>query len=542
MSVGFMEAEGLLRKPRELPHVLFTIGLVVASLLFIALFNSILRALYKTLAPHSELVAALPLIAAAALALLFVRERYAQFIPLLRIALRSSSIGLLVYLIAEPPDLTLSVPAFAGDAHYIEHAYYVAVAMAAVSVISPAFNIPVAVYIISTRHLSEGISGVPTSTLDIRYMVDMAVYLSVFSIGLARIGRTLDPSFNSTAQQQNIAFVAFGLHLGNYFWSGLAKALAGPYFWTWPLENHTQNLIPYALDKGALPLGHVPWLVQFAYDAVQLLIVPLNVVIIGFQLFAIFCVLRLSWLKISTLFYDLLHVGIYVLGGLFFWPWIWNNFTILLAANSLRVSIPNHAKVACIVTILLGNPLVEFYRAARLGWFDVADARQSYFEASTDTERVRVPASFFLSHSFGVSLGYMDSAAHAGHYGHTPWNAATDYNRQITSGTCPAPSPPDASKIESEEQRKRRLEGIGRFLRAHHAKMLARQESRGKFGYYYRVHHHPSNPYLFGKFGALDLKAVRAYELVLESACYQLKEGRLIKRVVGRTVERFDVR
>jgi hypothetical protein len=36
--------------------------------------------------------------------------------------------------------------------------------------------------------------------------------------------------------------VMVGAHLGNYFWSGVAKLLAGgPEPWTWPLANPTQN-------------------------------------------------------------------------------------------------------------------------------------------------------------------------------------------------------------------------------------------------------------------------------------------------------------
>jgi hypothetical protein len=542
MSVGFADAITLPRKPDELFYIVRMAILVVASLLFLDSFNGLIGSFFKSGGPHGAILAALPMFLATVVALPFARQSYSEFIPILRIALRSSSIGLLVYLVIEPPIITLAAPAFARDALYIETGYYFALALAALSVISPAFNIPVAVYILSTRHLTEPISGIHTSSLDIRYMLDMAVYLSVFAIGHVRFSPKFAPLLDLRGSQENIAFIAFGLHLGNYFWSGVAKAVVGLHFWSWPFENQTQNIIPYALDKGTLPIGHFPWIVQYTYDIAQFLAIPLNLAIMGFQLFAIICVLRLSWLKVATIFYDMFHIGIFYMSGLFFWPWIWNNFTILAAANTLRTGITKQAKAGCILTIILGNPIFGLYESARLGWFDVADARQLYFEAVTDKERAMVPASFFLTNSYGVSLGYVDSAAHPGHYPFTPWNAARDYNRQVTSGTCPPPVPPNLPGQETMDERAVRLERVGLFVRAHHAKMLARQRTYPKFSYYFMVHHQPSNPYLFEKFNALDLDDVRAYDLVVESACYQIANGHVIKKLVGRTIERFDVR
>ena len=322
---------------------------------------------------------------------------------------------------------------------------------------------------------------------------------------------------------------------------GVAKLLVGPFFWTWPLENQTQNLIPYSIDKGTMPFGHIPWLVDYAYFLAGMFVVPLNLAIVGFQLFAIVCVLRVSWLKIATLFYDLMHIGIYVLGGLLFWPWIWNNFTILVATNSLRNGISRSAKAACILTILMGNPLVEIYKSARLAWFDVADARQIYFEAVTDSGNVRVPASFFLMSFIWCFARLRRCLAALGPLRAQHLECGPILRAATHFGHLPGSPTGKVVGEETPEQRAVRLEKIGRFIRAHHTKMLGRAETFGPFNYYLRLHHHPSNPYLFGEFSDLNLKDVHAYNLVLESACYQLHDGRFTKKVVGRTVDRFDV-
>ena len=257
----------------------------------------------------------------------------------MRVALRSSAIGLLAYLLLEPPDFTLANPNASSAAEYVRLAYFGAILFSALSVSRPAFVIPVAVYISSTRLLVEEISNLQMSTLDIRYMLDMALYLSLFGAGGLTIVRLIHPYFPDERRQQEIAYVAFGLHLGNYFWSGVAKLMIGPHLWTWILENQTFNTIPYAIVNGTLPIGHLPWLVQPVFDFMHVIVRPLNLAIVGFQLFAIVCALRLAWLKLASLFYDLLHIGIWILGGLFFWPWVWNNVTILLAANAQRLPI-----------------------------------------------------------------------------------------------------------------------------------------------------------------------------------------------------------
>jgi hypothetical protein len=303
-------------------------------------------------------------------------------------------------------------------------------------------------------------------------------------------------------------------------------------------------MIPFSIEKGALPIGHLPWLVQPVYDVMQVLVVPLNLAIVGAQLFALVCVFRLSWLKIASILYDLLHIGIYVLGGLFFWPWIWNNFTILIAATVQKKPIALSAKAVCVFTILLlGFPQLGVHGAAWLAWFDVVDARQTYFEAVTeDGGHYRVPSSFFLSHSYSVSHRVMDRVPHPGQYASTQWASTKDYQRFLTSGSCPPPPPVDPRTLETEKQHAARLERIGRFIRAHHAKMLEREAWLGSGSYYFRLHHHPSNPFLFTRWNGIKLDQVIGYNLVVESVCHRLSEGHVEKTVVGHIEDFFSVR
>lgn len=524
-------------------ELLTTLVLAFVSLWLLAAVDKLLALYYMHASVRSGVWATVPILGALLFSFLFSRTRYSDFVPLLRFAFKSSALGLLVYLIVEPPDFTVAYYGEAvGRAQYVLLAYFLAVALGVASLFLPSFVVPVAFYILSTRFLVESISGLTMSTLDIRYMIDMVLYLALFAIPAVVIGPSIHPYFRDHSRQIELTFVAFGLHLGNYFWSGMAKLLVGPHLWTWVFENRTFNTIPYSIENGTLPIGHLPWLVDFAHGAMQSLVIPLNLSIAGFQLLAIVAIFRMSWLKIASLYYDLLHLGIWLFGGLFFWPWIWNNFTILLAARAERSPIHWPAKLACLLTILLGYPALGLHQSAWLGWFDVTDARQTYFEAvAKDGHVARVPSSFFLSHSYSVSHGYMDTAPHQGQYAHTWWGSAS-YDRHRSSGTCPEPEqvPPDS--LETNEKRTARLNQVGRFIRAHHAKMEGREEAFGKGSFYFRSHHHPSNPYLFRAFDQLSLNDIVGYNLVVESVCHRMKDGNVEKTVVGRLVEYFDVK
>lgn len=523
--------------------LLLTLGFTAFSVCTMSAANRIVEAFFLGLWGQPAWVLALPVAIAVVVAVPFRRVRYADFVPLMSVSLRSSAVGLLALLILEPVDYTLVEETASSAFQYVQLGYWVAIGLAGISVFRPAFIPAVALYVVSTRYLAEPISTLNLSLLDIRYMLDMALYLSIVGIALLRFGPALPRYFRAPSRQEEIVFAAFGLHLANYFWSAIAKIELGPELWTWVIENPTYNSLLFSLQNGTLPIGHWPFLVGAAFESQRAFIVPLNIAIVGFQLFAIVCVLRRHWLKVATYFYDLLHLGIWLFGGLFFWPWVWNNVTILLATRRMANPIALSSKAACILTIVLGAPGWPFQQSAFLGWFDVADARQIYFEAITPDGAVKVPTSFFLSHSYAVSHGYMDTVEHASQYPHLRWwGSARDYDRLRSSGTCPAPPPsPPPGQAETEAATKERLARIGGFIRAHHLKMLQKQTILGPGSFYWRFHHHPSNPLLYPEFNGLDLRSVTGYRLVVESVCHSYAHETVTAKVVGRLVEDFDV-
>ncbi|MEM9047749.1 MAG: hypothetical protein AAGC92_03420 [Pseudomonadota bacterium] len=328
-----------------------------------------------------------------------------------------------------------------------------------------------------------------------------------------------------------LAFSAIGMHLGNYLWSGYAKMVLGPYPWTWIVENPTASSIPISIHFGISPIAQWP-ITQAVYDAFSIGVPLSNFLVTIIQVAAVVVVFRLILLRLATLFYDVLHIGIYVLGGLFFWPWIWNNVSVLYAVRGKKErDISLQARLCCVAVILMGYSGM-LGNSAFLGWFDSTKLRSPIIEAhdKTTDSWVEVPNSFFLSHSYAMSHGYFGHAYRDGHFYPGIGGTGQDYAIFRESVHCDPPT--QYPQIETAEEFESRVTVLEQFLLAHHAKMVARADRLGHMAFYLRGHHHPSNPLLFEDFSALDLRNVDAYRYLDTSLCLSIENGQLRTQIV----------
>ena len=529
----------------SLPTVL-TVLIALSGLIVFFLIRNIL----ERLAWSTDYVLPASILALVGAAV-FARVGYDQLPGIFSVLARTTAAGILTYLIFERPDFTLADSSYAHLAAYVDRGYWVALAVAALSIWRPSFMYPAAFYVIATRYVVDEISGFYMSILDIRYMVDMAQFLAMSACGIALIrmwrsrrGKRSGPRVLGMVDLRLLAlclaFIAMGFHLGNYFWSGFAKVVLGPQPWSWMLENQTQNLMIGALKRGTLPSGALPGLTQMLFDGSGHVVLLSNILVLATQLFAVIAVLRLRWLRIASWAYDGLHIGIYIFGGLFFWPWIWNNLSIFLAiSRRSEQEIGWAPKLCCIIAILLGGSQT-LGASARLGWWDVLDIKVPTIQAQAeDNSWVDVPASYFLSHSYTVSHGWVDLAKTQGHYLPTIWGCAYTYDRLRTSGTCP--EPPFIEEVESPRVREERLARVARFIRAHHRKMAQYADENKHYNFYLRSHHHPSNPWMYEKFNDMDIRKIRRYRLLTQSVCMSISEGRLVERIIKEDAIEFEI-
>ena len=199
--------------------------------------------------------------------------------------------------------------------------------------------------------------------------------------------------------------VVVGAHLGNYFCSGVAKLQAGGQEpWTWLLANPTQMAIAIGLESGNNPLAAFPTLLQFGWDTLSNLALPLNFFVLGSQLLASTSIFRVRSLLLFTLLFDIFHIGVYLTLGALFHFWIAVNLIICASAWRLKESeLTPTMKVTCILATLFGHTI---FFTNFLGWLDAAQLVSPRFYAVTkDGQRERVSPAYFGTYSYTVGHG-----------------------------------------------------------------------------------------------------------------------------------------
>ncbi len=477
------------------------------------------------------------------------KVKYKELPAILVSITRLTALGFFIYHLIEPPDYTLSNPENINLLYFINIGYWFAFLATILSFWRPSFLFPSATYAILSRYLVEDISGYTISTLDIRYMVEMAQFLSV---GICCIVYLKHKRRDTKDQRQSLidleqfalclVFIAIGFHLGNYFWSGVAKLVLGPYPWTWALENNTQNIILMGIKRGVFPFGHLPDFSHWLFIISSGVVIYLNILVLISQLFALLAIAKMVWLRIASILFDVLHIGIYLLSGVLFWPWIWINLTIIWTIkNSDDRKIGLTPKICCALVILLGGTKIVS-KSANLAWWDTLDVKVPYFQVRTNDNGpwITVPVSFFMNHSFSVSTGYIDRSKVSGHYAPSIWASIQSYDRYKTSGTCPVPK--NFADAENARTRGKRLAKAKAFIISHHKKMLSRVNKDGWYNFYLFSHHHPSNPMMHRNFNKIDLRNVTSYRLVTESVCLTLQNGKLKEQLLKQDEIIIDVR
>ncbi|TIP78917.1 MAG: hypothetical protein E5X58_42275, partial [Mesorhizobium sp.] len=124
---------------------------------------------------------------------------------------------------------------------------------------------------------------------------------------------------------------------------------------------------------GAAPLGFSESLLALAYEAVRAVQIPMNVLILAAQLLCFLAFLRRRWLIGLTAFFDIMHIGIFLLSGALFLHWIILNSLIVAALTRMKENSFSKIAVATgIVVTIFGDAV--FYNA-RLGWYDSRQIR-----------------------------------------------------------------------------------------------------------------------------------------------------------------------
>ena len=466
------------------------------------------------------------------------RIPYHTLTPLLRRLIYIINISMLIYLVVEPNDFIAVYEEKQILADVIKHIDYIAILICLAAFKYPSLLLFPALHIIAARYFSESISSIGATYHDIMYISDSAIY--------AVSGLIVYKAFNKHFKdrkvlfEQSVAFAIIGLHLGNYFWSGIAKlALDGSLF-EWPIYNDISQMFLVGIYKGMAPLGIHPTLAQTSFDVLQFIRLPGNIFVLALQLFCVAAVLRITWLRIATLLFDAFHVAVWLISGILFWPWIMLNFGVLYAFSGYRqqdiLHIPRLIAIAAVIAsgIFVGN-------ATRLGWYDVADTRIVNLEAQVkgSNEWIMVPYAFLGAHAYQASHNKLDPLEYTGHYPFTATGLAYTAADRRHNKTCKMPSEPE--RLPTAETKERLYTVLNALIQGRHEAIVGPDNIWGKYAYYFRLHHHTSLPPYHRDFHQLDLNDITRYRVATRSLCLTMVDGMIKPNIIREDFRMFEL-
>jgi hypothetical protein len=528
---------GPIRRPTA--TTLLSIALLCLSLLVYKIAH---RVLYEVGHYGSDIQAFGVVALGCAVACLFASIRYSDIPWLLRVVVRGIGAFILVQVlfdafgaVAPPPNILfgMDVP----HVLFFRYTALLAILAGAAGLRRPALLLPMLFYYAMFRLRIGAIDGVEIVETDYLSLLDtgsFAVEGALLTVVLTsdwasekfswlrRALGDIDRIKVREAASGLIWAVLVGGHLGNYFYSAVAKLQAGgPAPWTWLLSNPTQTAIVIGLDRGDNPMAMFPWLVQQTWDVIRSNLFFFNAFVLGAQLFSVIACMRVKTLAIICLLFDIFHVGVYLTLGAMFHFWIVMNLIIYASALRLKeeeFTLP--MKVCCVAATLFGN---IFFYTNYLGWLDSGKLVSMSFVAETrDGRQVPVPAGYFGIYSYSIAQGRMFVPDNSFRFriGGNNHNLR-EWNDAISCG--PETLPLQKSDV-SLSQVLGFIRKTGRFMKDH---PYIKEYNL----YYFYPQHMLPNPFVFKDFNRLTIDDIVAYKYVVESVCLSLDNGKLVRAV-----------
>jgi hypothetical protein len=314
-------------------------------------------------------------------------------------------------------------------------------------------------------------------------------------------------------------------HFSNYFYSAVKKVWIadGSLFW-WAANNQTENLILTAYQS-----GHFPWPIPSEY--IQLLYSHMsewswlsNSILIAAQFIAVIAILKLNWSKLITAFYDITHIAIFALTGIFFYKWIIYNFTIIWALSYVKNITFSPLLRIYLVCIVIFAPLVFF--VAKLGWFDNRSFNHEYFEAVYENgDKQEIPSNYFLGSSLTYAQQRIIRNKENGHFPTGTFGVTFGMDNVNKGNSCEYKINPNGdlfSQIGEAEVKKI----SARIARIHQFYIENERRLSGGLNYDLYPHHIFSFPWKFSEFKHRKKETIKYYNYVVESYCLGI-EGKV---------------
>ncbi|TYC50012.1 hypothetical protein FMN50_23700 [Rhodobacterales bacterium] len=217
---------------------------------------------------------------------------------------------------------------------------------------------------------------------------------------------------------------------------------------------------------------------------------------------------------LATLFYDLTHVVIFLVSGIFFWKWIILKLGLVAAMRKLPEWVETPKPIVLSVAAILLSP--HAFHIARLGWYDSpALVLSDVYAVTNDGKEVRVPSNFFGTWSVTAAqhrLGRVSS----NHFPTVTWGTTQSIRvHENAMKDCSFGTGEDWPFRTNPSK-------ISRIVQLNHAYAEQQAAGRENFHYNWFPHHIWSNPLSFSDFNVVALKEIDHYLYRTVSACVRL--------------------
>jgi hypothetical protein len=408
----------------------------------------------------------------------------------------------------------------------------------------PSFVLLPNVAALATKAVSAQALGLrPLSPTDYMPLVEIAAFAAIVILtwhACAPLRRAAPATVRSDAGLREVTSVAFlvslGVHFANYFYSGWIKVtLDGAAPWTWAVENPTAILAEIATIGGFAPLAHWPAINEAMISGLWHFQQASNWIVLVTQLAAVAVIVSQRLSLLTIIFYDLLHVLIFLASGILFWKWILLNTVLVLCIRKISSEYFSRFAVVSVCVVLLA-PTVFF--VARLGWYDTeAFNRHVIWAVMEDGRQIEVPSNYFAITSISVA---QNRIGETGAYGFPTRTWGTTQSNEVRLGAR-AECTFDAADAEPRRQAREEAR-VETFLRRMHAFRATTLDENGHVAYDIYPHHIWSNLFSFDAFAEADKREIVAYIYGIEQVCLLRDEdGMRIVRSPPSNYLRVDV-
>ena len=329
------------------------------------------------------------------------------------------------------------------------------------------------------------------------------------------------------------------IHFASYFYSGVAKAgliqhLSNVEYNTWLLNNDTNNIILASWYAKTFPLADFANLSSQIYKLALAINVPFNFIVLFSQIFCIICFFQISLIKFFCIIFDIIHISIFFLTGIFFWKWITLNLIIFFIVRKYENININYFKKFILIFLILFS--YKLFFVAKLAWFDSKSMNASFFEAVDYKGKVyRVPSNYFGSISLPVAQmrlgrefsGYFKTGVYASVYNYKYYDK---FNKCFIK---------TSNQIEALNEKK--IQQIKKILLGQHRYVLEKIDNSGRIKYDNYAHHIWSNPLEFKEFYKLDKRDIKSYNYVVQAVCLHFNDNEFKPIVLKQDIYEIDI-